>query len=1187
MMTMIKNLHYLLILLFSAFYYYPSSSQDLLINEILPSNRFILEDEDRDYPDWFEIINNSKATLNLKNYSLSDDRNAIHRWTFPDYTMESGEILLVFASGKNRYAPPMFFNTIIDEGDIWKYHIPKEEVPSWTNPDFVDSEWKEGPSGFGYSDNDDATLLHQTVSVYLRKEFYINDTSDIGELILHIDYDDGFVAYLNGNEVARSNMGPAGNPPAFDATAEELHEASMYRGGSPEKFSLDENKHLLLPGRNIIAIEVHNKSYGSSDFTAIPFLTISEPEKPISIPPSFLPELAAGFHTNFKLDADGDSLYLFDPLGNEVHNIIIKSLPPDISLGYKPGDYSELFGFGQPTPWEENTGEALFYRDSDPPVFSLPGGAYKYGIFLTISNNDPNDSIFYTTDGSEPTRHDNYYEGKFLIDKTTTLRAKAFQSGKIPGETMTRSYVIGKESELPIVLISTDPENLFDDESGIYVKGENAEDEHPYFGANFWEDWEKPAHVEYYNQSDNQSFSIDAGIKIYGNYSRGHPQKSISIFARSKYGDKSINARLFENSPLDKFEAIVLRNSGNEWVGEGHQSGVMFRDLFMTSVARSVDVDAQAGRPVIVYINGKYWGIHNMREKINEHFIADNHNYEPEQINLLEGNARIIQGSSKHYIELRKFLRNNDITRDENYEQLKTMMDIDEFIHYCVLQIHYFNGDWPGNNIKFWRPSVKNGKWRWIMFDTDFGYGLWNNDEKINHKTMDFATTTEGENWPNPPWSTFLLRTLLKNEEFKFRFINTFADLLNTSLLPDSMIARLTIHKEEISSEMHSHIERWGGNHDRWLDNIEKMKKFAKLRPWVSRIDLMEFFNIYNSVNLDIDIKGCEDAAVLLNTIKLKSFPWSGKYFEKIPVQITAVPPEGYRFARWEGDFEADTAHVELKMIIDQSITAIFEPVETGKEILPVINEIFYKSTVSVNSGDWVELFNPADDFIDLSGWNIRDNDNDNNFLFNEETIMEPGGYLVICNDMISFTNVHPEVKNITGNMDFGLSSDGDCIRLYNTSGDLIDSVCYSPEYPWPGEPDGMGYSLSLRDPNLDNSLANNWFTSKELFGSPGNKNNTNLTGSEQQHPVSKLNFNVYPNPFKERIYLDIHLPEPSTISIEIFDLNGRRIKFICEERRLAGSQRFEWTPSDSSPGIYILKIKSEDSIDYRKVIYN
>jgi hypothetical protein len=1183
MMMMIKTrkLYILLLILFYPFCLFP---QSLKINEVMPSNHYTLQDEDGEYPDWFELKNTGDSPVNLVGYRVTDDKTNFLKWNFPSFKLNPGKFILVYASGKDKKENPLFNHTIINEGDSWKYKLPEQDIPNWTKIDFDDSGWDSGPSGFGYADYDDATIIPKTYSVFLRKRFSLEDTSLIRDMVLQIDYDDAFVAYLNDIEIARSNIGQPGVRPSYNETAQSYHEALMYQGSNPERFPVGEFKTIIKPGENLLAIQVHNFSIGSSDFSAIPFLTIATPVQPETAPPHFIPEVSGGFHTNFRLDADGDSLYLINPQGIKVHEVFIRKTPPDISVGFIPGNYSTLFGFSDPTPWEENTGQPLEYITTGPLVFNPPGGYYPNSLEVSISSEDLQDTIYYSLDGSEPTRESILYSRPIRITEPTSIRAKVFHEGKIPAEVHTHNYLTGVEKDLPVMFLSTDPDNLYDYFSGIYVMGPNAESEPPHFGANFWQPWEKPAHLEYFDPEKKQHFSVGAGIRIYGNYSRQHPMKSLAVYARSEYGDKSMKAKLFEDHPLEEFEAIVLRNSGNEWFGNNSQSGVLFRDLLMTSVARDIDVDAPAGRPVVVYINGQYWGIHNLREKINEHFVADNHNYDPDDINLLEFNGNAIEGTNTHYIELLDFIRYNDITDPENYSLVSSRMDIDEFIRYCLLEIYYYNGDWPGNNIKYWQSASTNSKWRWIMFDTDFGFGLWDTN-KVYHNTLDFATTDQGEGWPNPPWSTFLLRTLLKNTEFEIRFINTFADHLNSTLLADSLISRIDKHKDDIEGEMYNHIERWGGFYPNWTRNIEQMRSFARIRPGVVHNDIMEFFRIPNSYSIAIDTEGCEDATIRINTIQVKQFPWSGAYFENIPVELTAIPPEGYQFVRWEGSINSDTAFIVSKMMSHENLTAIFAPVDPGIKSGVVINEIFYKPSDGFDPGDWLELCNNNDEFVDISGWQIRDINDNHNFTFGNSFILEPGSYMVVCRNSSDFSLHYPEVPNHTGNLNFGFSSDGDCILLFNDINEMVDSLCYGKEYPWPSDPDGLGFSLSLKSPEVDNTLASNWFTSKKHGGSPGRINETNVqsVSNPQTNPSA---MRAYPNPFSSELMISFTVNDPGNADLSIMDISGRIVSNLINEVKPAGNYSYRWKPKNEGHGVYFIRLIQSGNVQFHKVLY-
>jgi len=240
----------------------------------MSSNVSIISDEDGDFPDWIEIYNNNQSIYNLNEYFLSDDASDKFKWNIPNTTIEPYDFLLIFASGKDRNVWASHWETIIDWGDIWKYRIGTSEPPtSWNQISFDDTLWSSGPSGFGYGDGDDSTIVSQTISLYLRKDFTVSDILNIKLAQLHIDYDDAFVAYLNGIEIARRGIGQFGVPPAYNQTADELHEAQIYQGGLPDAINVDNIQSLLINGNNVLAIQVHNYGATSSDLTMIPFFT--------------------------------------------------------------------------------------------------------------------------------------------------------------------------------------------------------------------------------------------------------------------------------------------------------------------------------------------------------------------------------------------------------------------------------------------------------------------------------------------------------------------------------------------------------------------------------------------------------------------------------------------------------------------------------------------------------------------------------------------------------------------------------------------------------------------------------------------------------------------------------------------------------------------------------------------------
>jgi hypothetical protein len=258
---------FLFIIIVSTFLMARGNAQSIRINEVSSSNS-VYFDEDGDTPDWIELHNFGTQAISIHNWGLSDNVLELDNWIFPNISLAPESYLLLWASSKNR--PNISFaTTLIDQGDVFQYLIPSSEPnPNWKNLNYDDSNWSQGGSGFGYNDGDDETIIPEgTLSVYLRKTFNISDLQNLNSLILDIDYDDAFVAYINGVEIARANI--SGSPPSYNSGTIQDHEALMYNGGFPERFIISDFSTLLVEGENILTIQGHNISNISSDFNSV------------------------------------------------------------------------------------------------------------------------------------------------------------------------------------------------------------------------------------------------------------------------------------------------------------------------------------------------------------------------------------------------------------------------------------------------------------------------------------------------------------------------------------------------------------------------------------------------------------------------------------------------------------------------------------------------------------------------------------------------------------------------------------------------------------------------------------------------------------------------------------------------------------------------------------------------------
>ncbi len=381
-----------------------------------------------------------------------------------------------------------------------------------------------------------------------------------------------------------------------------------------------------------------------------------------------------------------------------------------------------------------------------PPVFSHRGGYYDKPFELVLEAEKKDAKIYYTLDGSEPTRSDLIYDAPITVQsrrgealvlagiqemsprwtppngeifKATVIRARVFdEDGNNSSPTVTHTFIVDetKRYTLPVISLTTNSDYFFDYDYGIYVMGRTYDE---YFNPNpdlnpwertanyklYGEEWERPIHIEFFDVNGDLGFSQNASVRIHGVTSRERPQKSLRIYAQDANSqNETINYELFPGltnpitgDPVNSFKTIVLRNGGSDW------ASTLFRDAFMQSLVSHTLINTQAQRPVIVLLNGEYWGIYNMRERVDEYYLESYYDLDPNDIVLLEGNGVLNIGSvgdERHYFDMIAFIKANDITEEDNYAYVQTLMDVDNYIDYQIAEIYFNNTNWPHTNIK-------------------------------------------------------------------------------------------------------------------------------------------------------------------------------------------------------------------------------------------------------------------------------------------------------------------------------------------------------------------------------------------------------------------------------------------------------------------------------------------------------
>jgi CotH kinase protein/Chitobiase/beta-hexosaminidase C-terminal domain/Lamin Tail Domain len=632
-------------------------------------------------------------------------------------------------------------------------------------------------------------------------------------------------------------------------------------------------------------------------------------------------------HTNFKLSREGEEIAIFNTLGVMVDHVIFGAQLADTSYGRKRDGDSEWGFFYSPTLESANNTTSVTTNERAPePQISINRGFYTSGQLVELTSNNASAKIRYTIDGSIPSDNSALYTAAIQLNETAVLRARTFLSGFLPSTTITHSYFIDESFTIPVVSLTTNPANFFDPEIGIYVKGNDALPEVPYYGANFWEDWERVVHVELFEIDGSPALNMQTGVKIFGGDSKANDQKSLALYAKAKYGAELISYKFFGNKDISQFRRISLRNSGQDW------SSTMFRDgLHQSLVMDQMNLDFQSYRPAHLFINGAYWGMQNIREKIDGHYVTANYNIPVEEVDFLyhfDGDIRASEGDRQHYDSMLNFMNSNDLSLPENYDYIKTQIDVAEYINYQVIQMYIANSAWLSENTKLWRQRVEGGKWRWILFDTDFGTGLYSSYQK---NMLEHSVATDGPSWPNPPWSTYLFRKMLEFPQFREDFVQTFASHLNTTFLPDRVLAIIEGLQENIRSGMIRAIERWGGTPgellssiypttlEEWDNNVAVMKQFAQRRPEYARQHLIDFFELEGTLELRLNIYTPSGGKVLINgapipTEALKGGQFRGIYFKGIPIKLNVIPNPGFQFAGLSGvQQESDGFSVVLK----------------------------------------------------------------------------------------------------------------------------------------------------------------------------------------------------------------------------------------------------------------------------------
>lgn len=873
---------------------------------------------------------------------------------------------------------------------------------------------------------------------------------------------------------------------------------------------------------------------------------------------------------SFALDGEGEQIGLFAADGHTaIDTLTFGPQFADVSYGRVPRTGRWAF-FADPTPGSANR-TAPATGPVEAPVVSPEAGFYEGSLRVSVSTPHPGARTYFTLDGSDPREADSLlFTDRIRIDAPTIFRARAFAEGFIPSPIITRSYFLNESFALATLSLVTNPPNLWDWETGIYVEGPRVKpgDEHPYYNANYWRSWSRPAHIEFFDEERTRGFGTEAMLEIAGHkQTRPTPKKTFGLQMRSIHGKSQLRYPLFPDKPVDRFGRLILRGGG-DWTRLKNEF------VYQINSHMNSTVDMQAYRPVVLILNGEYWGIYNLMENKGVQFV-ENH-FGTADIDMLEGNGRPREGDAQHYETLLDFLNTQDIRTAESLSHLETLIDTGNFIDYCIYLI-YTGREHNEANIRYWRPRTPSGRWRWIAFDFD----SWARPDTPTLKEL--ASDRTAADWR-------LLGRLLENAAFRNAFINRFADFLNTALAPESSGQVIAGISEAIRAEMPDELERWeelyGRQTDQWEEEVEALTAFTRDRPGILRQHLMTEFGLDGQAALSVDVQPAAAGKIRVSTVVVDSFPWAGSYFQGVPVELSALPEAGYAFSAWSPPTETPDPSISLLLGEALDITARFVPTTDGSPVV-IINEINYHSADHANTEDWVEILNVTERSVDLSNWHCKDGDDDHDFVIPENTVVPAGGYLVLCQDLSGFRSRFPDVGNAVGDLGFGISRRGEAVRLFDSSGNLVDQVSFKPHAPWPEEPDGTGATLALKDPGLDNSLPESWSASTG-YGSPGAPNFDSVTHVSHSPGGTPAEFRLdqnFPNPFNHTTTIVFSLPRAMEVRVSVHGVSGQKIADLSHGHREAGSHSVEFDGTGMATGIYFYRVATERFRATRKMV--
>ncbi len=906
-------------------------------------------------------------------------------------------------------------------------------------------------------------------------------------------------------------------------------------------------------------------------------------------------------HTDFNFrQLREDEIVLSDPEGNIIESLVIEKTQHNHSRGRLVDGEDDWGIFTLPTPGNSNENGVLAYTST--PSFDVEAGEYPTSINVGLTTENDEEVIRYTLDGSTPNENSPLYTSPIQVNETTVIRARCFSEDDmiIPGFIETNTYLIDENHSLPVFSFAGDQDML------------------TLFNGN---DQLRPlGHFEYF---DEEGLFIDENFgdfNKHGNDSWNYQQRGVDFISRDEFGYKRrLEHKFFKTSDRTRFRRLMVKAAANDNY-PFEEGGAHIRDSYIQTLSQlaKLDLDERSSTNVIVYVNGEYWGVYDLRERVDDNNYTDeyfNQNYTYRESDIYLQFLKTWGGTEAHFgnqpaiddwQNLVNFVMNNDMGNEANYQQVEEELNMQSFIDHFVLNSYIVSRDWLNYNTGWWRglnPAGEAQKWRYIVWDMEAALGHFTNYTGIPDDSAT-APPCQVENINVGNGHAQMLNKLInENEEAEERYINRYIDLINTHFKYENAVAVLDSMVTNIEPEMPRQIERWGGNINTWEDNVQNVRDFLDERSDVMINGLINCYDLSGPYEANLNVIPSTGGKIKLNNEVLSTYPFEATLFGEINTYLSAQANPGYEFTHWEVDGvvvdpNLDAEQISFMISEDSQFTAFFENTNLGDYDLL---HYWHFNTLETPDDDVTEV---AADFsyqeememmMTYTGTGNRDMDSYNPGSDLNLYLGEPAGTAI-------------RVRNLSDNrsliFDLASSNYKDLIFSYavkrSGQGMLQNIISYTID----GEnytQDGLDedtfnitedYQLIEIDfSEIEATNNNENFKVKIVFN--GNTLQTNGNNrfdniSLKGLPIDNMSivneviqeFQIYPNPFKNQISVKSVNPMSS---IELIDINGR----LIQKHKLQDETSFNLSNLQGlSNGVYLIRINTSKGYTTHKLIH-